>query len=133
MEDAPVQQRLEQHRAERCRGWWLHVAQCEQRVRSIRAHDLTAATNANAFVLPNQSGAAPTVAGATGFDTAALQPVISDGAMVCPYSKEQVNAQSGSGYTVLTSDCGKLISVSNAADQTLTLPRLRLQRAGSST
>ena len=84
--------------------------------------NLSAATNANAFVLPNQSGAAPTVAGATGFDTAALQPVISDGSIVCPYSKEQVNAQTGSGYTVLTSDCGKLVSVSNAANQTLTLP-----------
>ena len=88
---------------------------------SVRLN-LSAATNANALVLPNQVGAAPTVAGATGFDTTALQPVVSDGVIVCPYSKEQVNAQSGAGYTVLTTDCGKLVSVSNASAQTLTLP-----------
>lgn len=37
------------------------------------------------------------------------------------------NAQSGAGYTVATSDWGKLLTLSNAAGQTLTLPQ-----AGSS-
>lgn len=84
--------------------------------------NMSAASNANALVLPNQASAAPSTAGATGFDTTNLQPVISDGVIACPYSKEQVNAQTGSGYTVLTTDCGKLVSVSNATAQTLTLP-----------
>ena len=84
--------------------------------------NMALATSANAFVLPVESSPTPSTQGAMAFDSVNLQPVFYDGTVVCPVEKQQVNIQAGSGYTVLNGDCGKLVSISNASAQTLTLP-----------
>lgn len=65
----------------------------------------------------------PTSSGGDGNQTAWTFKGNDTNATAAPtYFNYGINSQSGAGYTVQTSDFGKLVSVSNASAQTLTLP-----------
>jgi hypothetical protein len=84
--------------------------------------NLGSGTPTTAFTLPTAGGAAPTSQGVMAYDSTANQTVVGDGTTTCGVGKHQVNAQSGAGYAVVNGDCGKLVTVSNASAETLTLP-----------
>lgn len=75
------------------------------------------------LTFPKGAGAAPTADGVHSQDTTLHLPVFGNGTSTRVYGGVPVNTQSGTSYTILTTDANRLLKFGNAAAVAVTLPQ----------
>jgi len=84
--------------------------------------DITALTAGTGISISSATGPIPTVAIDSTVATLTGSQTLTNKTLTAPLINLAFNAQTGTSYTLVASDSGKLVSLSNAAGITLTLP-----------